>query len=229
MAKKTETPQSKSKKDENCAIDKSSLSLNDLIQIKADVLQMLDALENAMDFNLSTVERKRKRGSGIKRYGFLDKVSDVASDNMQFAPQMFSDTALKNILRRIEELRNILLAINQFGRTINDLLLIAGDEAFQLALIYYNSVRELARRRVPGAEQTFRILQPFFRHGRRPDEEPTEEEVETDVRALLHGKKDGKIVIEHEKPHLVGGKHVVIDETHKDKREFKETEQGEIN
>jgi len=218
MAKKTETTKPVTRKEEKFLPGTKSLSLNDLIQIKADVLQMLDALENAMDFNLSTIERIRKRGSGVKRYGFLDKVSDVSSDNMQFAPQMFSDTALKDILRKIEELRNILLAINQFGRTINDLLLIAGDNAYQLALMYYNSVRELARRRVPGAEQTFRILQQFFRHGRRQDEEPTEEEVETDVRALLHGKKDGKIVIEHEKPHLVGGKHVVIDETHKDKR-----------
>ena len=56
----------------------------------------------------------------------------------------------------------------------------------------------------------------------------TEPEVERDVKALLHGTKDGKIVIENEKPHLVGGKHVVVDETHKSRESFKETEDGEI-
>ena len=229
MAKKSESTKIETVEGKCHDPHSRNLSLNDLLLIKAEILQLHDSLENALNYNLSTVERLRKLGSGVRRYGFIDKVSDVASNNMQFAPMMFSDTDLKNILRKIEELRNILLLINQFGRTINDLLLISGDEAFQLALMYYNSVRELARRRVPGAEDTYRLLQTFFRRGRRPDEEPTEEEVETDVRALLHGKKDGKIVIEHEKPHLVGGKHVVVDETHKAKAEFKETKSGEID
>jgi len=35
------------------------------------------------------------------------------------------------------------------------------------------------------------------------------------VRALLHGRKDGKVLIENEHPHMEGGKHVVVDETHK--------------
>jgi hypothetical protein len=72
------------------------------------------------------------------------------------------------------------------------------------------------------------MLQPFFKRPRRPGEEPTEPEVERDVRALLHGKKDGKVVIENETPHVVGGKHVVVDETHKDKANFRESESGTI-
>ena len=56
-----------------------------------------------------------------------------------------------------------------------------------------------------------------------------EHKVERDMRALLHGRKDGEIVIENEKPHLVGGKHVVVDETQKPKGAWKATEEGEIN
>ena len=229
MAKKTEkTPQETVEK-ENILPDSTSLTLNELLQIKGDLAQFVDMIENAMDFNLSTIERMRKRGSGIRRYGFIDKTSDIAADNMQFAPRMFSATELKNLIRKIEELRSILLIANQFSRTINDVLLIAGDEAFQIALMYYNSVRELARRRVPGAEATFRTLQPFFRHRRPADEEPTEEEVLRDVKAALHGRKDAKIVIENEAPRMVGGKHIVVDETLKKRGGFKETEEGEIN
>ena len=163
--------------EENFAGNSKSLSLNDLLAIKSNVAALLDAFDD-IDFDLSTVERLRKRGSGVRRYGFIDKTSDIAADNMQFAPQMFSATELKNLIRKIEELRNILLTANQFSRTINDLLLIAGDDAFQLALMYYNSVRDLARRRVQGAEATFRTLQPFFARGRRydPELEPTEPE-----------------------------------------------------
>jgi hypothetical protein len=97
-----------------------------------------------------------------------------------------------------------------------------------MALMYYNSVRELARRQVPGAQAVFRQLQPFFRRPRRQKDEPTEPEVERDVKALLLGKKDGKIVIENEKPRMTGGKHVVVDDMHKDKGAWKESESGEI-
>jgi hypothetical protein len=57
------------------------------------------------------------------------------------------------------------------------------------------------------------MLQPFFQNMRRKNSEPTQHEVERDVKALLHGQKDGKIIIENERPHLTGGKHTVVDET----------------
>ena len=173
-------------------------------------------------------DRRRKLGSGIRRYGFIDKTSDLALANPQFAPAFFNAGDLKDIVRDIEMSRNLLNLLQQFARLVNDSLLLFSDEAFSMALLYYNSVKELARRNVPGAEAVFRALEPFFRRPRRPGEEPTEPEVERDIRALLHGKKDGKIVVENEKPHLVGGKHVVVDETHKSKAAFKETEEGEI-
>ena len=187
-------------------------NLGELGDIQGDIEPIIQGVIADVEHALSTVERLRKRGAGIRRYGFIDKTSDVATDNLQFAPRMFDVEALKDDLRYIEQLRNLILLVNKFSRALNDILLMRGDDAFAKALLYYNSVRELARRRVPGAETVFRVLQPFFRQPRRPSEKPTEPEVERDVRALLHGKKDGKIVIENERPHLVGGKHVVVDE-----------------
>ena len=108
------------------------------------------------------------------------------------------------------------------------LFLTNSDEAFRLALMYYNSVRDASRRRVPGAEAVFQALQLFFRRQRRVEDEPTEMELKHDVNALLHGKKDGKIVIENETPRVQGGKHVVVDETHKDRVNFRESGSGEM-
>jgi len=148
---------------------------------------------------------------------------------MEFAPRVFSDTELKELLRKLEELRNIVLAANQFARSIQDLLLIVGDDAFQMALMYYNSVRELARRRVPGAQAVFNSLRPFFHRPRRTSDEPTEIEVERDVKALLRGKKDGEIVIKNERPHMAGGKHEVIDAVRKGRIAIKERVQASEN
>jgi len=219
MAKKSEKTTNPAPHNETGA---KNLTMTDLENIKDSVFGLLEQIADSIDSDLTTIERLRKIGTGIRNYGFLDKTSDVANDNMQFAPRMFSATELKELIRQIEELRNIILAANQFSRSMNDQLLITGDKAFQMALMYYVSVRDLARRGVPGAQAAFRTLQPFFRRPRNEVHEPTEPEVERDVKALLKGKKDGKIVIENEKPHLVGGKHIVVDETHKDKATFKE-------
>jgi len=178
--------------------------------------------------DLTEADRRRLLGSGVRRYGFLDKVSDIMTTNPQFTPSFLDEEGFKEQIRNLEEVRNISVILQQTLRANNDVLAILGDQAFRMALMYYGAVRDASLRRVQGASALFRILQQFFRHGRPQSEEPTEHEVERDVKALLHGHKDGKIVIENERPHMVGGKHVVVDETHKERAAFKETESGEI-
>jgi len=210
--------------------DRGWLSADNLEQLLSDVETVLTGMKADMQQEaLTPSERRRLLGSGVRRYGFIDKTSDVAAANPEFAPVFFNNEDLKDKLRQIEILRNISAAIQQMLRINDDVMLQVSDQAFQMALGYYNTVREASRRRQPGALAIFRLLQTFFRRGRRPDEEPTEPEVERDARALLHGRKDGKIVIENERPHLAGGKHTVVDETRHAKTAWKDTERGEID
>jgi hypothetical protein len=178
---------------------------------------------------LTEAERRRLLGSGVRRYGFIDKVSDVAADNPEFIPPFMDEDKLKELIRLIEALRNISVTLQQMQRMTNDELLIVGDEAFQEALKYYNSVRDASRRRVPDAQALFRVLQQFFRRPRRTSDEPTEEQVLRDVKAGLHGKKDVDIHIKHESPHLTGGEHIVTDETHKRHGAVKASVEEEID
>jgi hypothetical protein len=76
--------------------------------------------------------------------------------------------------------------------------------------------------------EVFRMLQPFFKKTRRTSGEPTEKEIERDLHALIHGKKDGKIVVENVKPKLTGGTHKVVDEKFNDTAQFKADAEGEI-
>ena len=204
------------------------VSVANLEQLFEDIDKILqDMREDMQTEALTPAERKRLQGSGVRRYGFIDKVSDVAEANPEFAPPFFSDTVLKTKLREIEVLRNISVALGQMQRITDDVLLQVSDDAFQLALGYYNTVREAARRRQPGAQAVFNVLRLFFKRGRLTGDEPTEHEVERDVKALLHGKKDGEIVIKNERPHLVGGVRKVVDETHRDRIAVKETVEEE--
>jgi hypothetical protein len=234
ITKKMETKSKKTEASaENAAPDagheKLTISNEAMEDINEDLQSTLEKyLIIAPDFALSEAERRRLQGSGIRRYGFIDTVSDLVLSNPEYSPQFLNETTLKNLLRNIEELRDASAKIQQIARTNSDLLLKISDEAYLFSLMYYNTVRDAAKKRIPGAEAIYRLLQPFFKRSRRPGEEPAEPEVERDVHALMHGAKDGKIVIENESPHMTGGKHVVLDETHKDRANFHESENGTI-
>ena len=199
----------------------------DMTSVIQALLGVMDGFEDIVESLNRPGERIRKNGPGIRRYGFIDKTSDLAAANPQFAPALFSATDLKDLVRDIELVRNLLNYLQQYSRMSQDCLLILGDRAYSMALLYYQSVRQLAQRNAPGAEAVFRALEPFFRrrNPEAPEEPPTEARVLRDVKAALHGRKDAKIVIENEKPHLVGGKHVVVDETFRDREGFKATEE----
>jgi len=204
----------------------------DLESIHEEVYNLMTAFQKlAQDVAPSEAERRRLRGSGIRRYGFIDKVSDTATGNPEFIPPFMNLDDLKDLVRQIEVLRNISANLQQMLRMVNDELLITGDEAFRIALMYYNTVRDASRRRVPGAAALFNMLRPFFTSSaRRSSDEPTESEIERDVKALLHGKKDGEIIIKNESPHTSGGVHEVIDDVHKGHVAVKETfEENEKN
>jgi hypothetical protein len=96
------------------------------------------------------------------------------------------------------------------------------------ALEYYSQVQDAARRRVDSAESLYNELNDFFRRGTYKGEEPTEKKVLRDMKALMYGRKDGKVVVENVKPKMTGGKHKVIDEKFTDSAECKETKNGSI-
>jgi hypothetical protein len=109
-----------------------------------------------------------------------------------------------------------------------NLTLQAADITYTDALEFYASVREAAKRRIDGAETIHRELEVFFRRTRAKGDEPTGKELERDIKALIHGKRDGKIVIENIKPKLTGGGRKVIDEKFTDSGQFKEIDEGKI-
>ena len=165
---------------------------------------------------LSSRDRMRLNGSGVRRYGFIEKTADVAEDFPQFWPGLVGSTEkLNNVVHEIEVLRNLLVWFRFAARAVQDLLLIAGDDAFRLAGSYYATARDWARRKNPEAQQVFHMLNLFWQRARRPSEEPTNKQVEHDVHGLLNGTKEGEVTVRNEGDHVTKGKRTVIDKTRK--------------
>jgi hypothetical protein len=168
---------------------------------------------------LNTTDRRRLLGSGVRRYGFIEKVFEVSTDYPQFWPPFGEGREeLSEYVSEIDVLRNLLIWFRSASRIVQDLLLIAGDHAFRVAGAYYAFARTGARRKNLEAAQVFEMLRLFWHRRRRTTEEPTVHEVERDLRALLRGTKDGEIVVRNESDRIIKGEKVVIDNTQRKPR-----------
>jgi hypothetical protein len=206
----------------------SLLDPPELKEIKDVVQDCVGRFKELADNNLNALQRRRKIGAGIRNYGFIDKVSDLAAANPEYA-KFFDIQDLKNSIRNIEECRDLLILLQTFARMVSNTMMIYSDDAYNMSLLFYNMVKELSKRGDPGAMEIFKALQSFFKRPKRISAEPTAKEIERDLHSLIKGTKDGKIVVESEKPRIVGGKRLLVDRTRNNKNAFKETEEGEIN
>jgi len=226
--------------DAHAEIDGLHADVEHFASLDITFAKIADALEHAEDLRkvvyawivgqqLSDADRRRLVGSGVRRYGFIDKMSDLMTVHTEFVPSFLDVEKFKKRMRMLEEVRNINSLIAQITRANGDVLLLLGDEAFREAMIFYGSVRDASLRRVQGARELFRIMQQFYRRQKSHGDEPTESEVERDVRALLHNKKEGEIIIRNEKAHSEGGEHLVIDHTHSHHDALQHSKEGETN
>ena len=182
------------------------------------------------DTNLTGRERQRLFGVKSRNYGFINKSWDIARDNPNFVPPNFSMKEMEEHIRVFEEVRQLTIVLEQFQQLATDYLLLTSDNAYRDALRVYGNLREQSRAKVAGAKALYdELLQYFNLHrGRRNGEEPTEHELERDFHSLIHGNKDGEIIVRNETPHTTGGTRTVIDNVHSGKSEFKSSENGEI-
>lgn len=211
------------------------IAISHLKKYGAELEKILKESEGELDLSgyndLTDAQRNRLLGSGVRRLGFIVKTHELALENPMFAPGFLDMQKFADLLVEITESRNIVVNLEQLARIYNDILLIAGNDAFRLALMYYNSVRDASRRGVPGAKAVFRRLESFFRRGRTEDVEeaaPTDKKTIKKAKKLLKGKADGTIIIEGHAKHTTAAEHKVIDIEDKPAGTFSETLKGTV-
>ncbi|MDR0473291.1 MAG: hypothetical protein LBH43_06440 [Treponema sp.] len=206
---------------------KSAFVRSLIAQTEADMQTFIN--EEGIAENLTGTARRRLFSAGVRNYGFIDKAFDIAQDNPQFMPPNFNLNKLFNNLRDLEDLRQLMLVLQQFEQLVSNAFMLQADSCYRDALRIYNSLKEQTKAKVPGAQPLFEALKTFFRKRRGEGDEPTEIELERDIKRLIHGHADGKITIENESPKIIGGIHKVIDDVHSGRSAFKETAQAEVD
>jgi len=204
--------------------DMPMATINHINRMLNDMRSLLDSYSQ----HLRALDRRRLNGVGIKKLGFIERAFELASENEDFLPHYLTLQRFDDDIQYFLAFRSLYDLTKQIEEKLWNVVIQSADIAYTDSLEFYASVREAAKRRVDPAETIFRELSVFFKSRGTRSSEPTEKQLERDAKALIRGKKDGKLIIENIKPKLTGGKHKVIDEIYKDKAEFKEAVEGDL-
>lgn len=133
-----------------------------LAAINTSLATINTALANILLFNLIADERKAMRVMGDKSIAFVQKALEYAENNPALLPPYLDLAEAKKDFVLAHDLYGIQQQINILQRAVEDTMMVAGSEAYDTALIFYNSVKGASRVNVPGSEAVYNDLQQRF-------------------------------------------------------------------
>jgi hypothetical protein len=131
-----------------------------------------------------TSRTPEERGSmlilGPKSLSFVERAHEYARQNPQLCPPFLDMEAFDIDFSDAHGLWGIRNLVQQLHEGIDDTQIVAGSEAYQAALLFYNSAKTAAAQNVPGAKAIYDDLKNRFPRGKRrpPATGPTPETVE---------------------------------------------------
>jgi hypothetical protein len=129
-----------------------------------DILAALDVVHAKLPFliTLSTQERREAPKMGEKSIGFDDKCRVYMTNNPEFIPGYVdaAEVAAERDLRA--QVMHVFSLLNALTEKVDDTLMAINSEIWVKDLAYYQSVREAARRSLPGAETIYADLRNRF-------------------------------------------------------------------
>ena len=143
-----------------------------------EIVQKLDELEKLIEpyvTPLTPHERRDLPKMGPKTLAFVEKCHEFAAANPNLRPPFLN---MDEFAIDFADAHSLYLPVNkaaQLHENLADTQICAGSEAFQAALIFYNTVKSAAASNVPGAHAVYEELRKRFPHNRRHEQNSDEQ------------------------------------------------------
>jgi hypothetical protein len=111
---------------------------------------------------LTPGERHDMPKMGDKTLSFVEKALDYARRYPQLCPSYLDIKSFDVDMTDATGLRTVHISAKQLSDSIDDTVMVAGSEAYQAALIFYNAVKAAAAQDIPGAKEVYRDLKARF-------------------------------------------------------------------
>jgi hypothetical protein len=128
---------------------------------------------------LTPAERHSTLKMGEKTLSFVEKSFEFAMQNPNLVPPYLDMAEFRTDFTDARNLWSVLLASQQLHENLDDTTMTAGSEAYQAALVFYNSIKMAARQDIPGAKAVYEELKKRFSGGKRKSAGEPNPETET--------------------------------------------------
>jgi len=183
-----------------------------------EMLRQLDAMRAIFapqEVNLSPAQRKQLIGTAARNYGFAQLAFSSAQEHPEYLPPYIPLDRYTEDMQDFNLKSKLLEELNAFVLEVQDSRLYSSDRVYHDSLGYYNSVKEGAKQHITLAESIYSKLKNYFKHIFSPAPEPTEAKLESDFRAVIHGRKEGEVAVSSHIPVEEHAKITVADTAHK--------------
>jgi hypothetical protein len=99
---------------------------------------------------------------GDKTWSFVDKAHELAVVNPVLVPPFVVMNDYNIDYADAHGILPLLVTVQQLSQGISDTRLLAGSEAYQASLAFYNSAKQAAKQNVPGAKAVYEALKTRF-------------------------------------------------------------------
>jgi hypothetical protein len=147
-----------------------SIPADKLAQV-TELVRQADAILAPYVISLTPSERQAMAKMGEKTLNFVEKAHEFVATNPTLCPPYLDIAAFDVDFADAHNLWNLLLVTQQLHENVDDTAMLAGSEAYQAALVFYNSVKMAARQDVPGAKAVYEELKKRFPGGKRKTSE----------------------------------------------------------
>jgi hypothetical protein len=111
---------------------------------------------------LTSIERSDMLKMGDKSSAFVQKALEYSRTNPEFAPGYLNLGDFDIDFTDSQNLISVLNIVTQLTNGIDDTKMVAGSEAYQAALLYYNGVQKAVDMNAPGAKAIYEELKNRF-------------------------------------------------------------------
>jgi GrpB-like predicted nucleotidyltransferase (UPF0157 family) len=120
---------------------------------------------------LTPTERHDLPKMGDKTLSFVEKAQDYAHQYPQLCPSYLNVKEFDVDMTDATGLRRMHISAKQLSDDIDDTVMVAGSEAYQAALVFYNAVKAAAVQDIPGAKEVYNDLKARFPSIKRKSDE----------------------------------------------------------
>ncbi len=131
-----------------------------------------ESLKHVLTINLTADDRLAMLKMGDKTLAFVQKALEYATQHESLRPAFLDLPEAKKDYELAASLQVVKQRLSALLRAVEDAEMMAGGEAYEAALIFYNSVKGAARSNIAGSQAIENDLKQRFPRRRRIEKPP---------------------------------------------------------